>query len=559
MRGKSLIVLAFCLVLILGLGAMMSGRPSTTFADPDTPTVNSVEDRWSPLPDDSSTGLGGQSTIATSADSPIHFVCSYQLLGSGNVNVAYTADGKLGDLDNDGDLDILAATQGVQVLLNDGSGEFTQSRVPVGANALGIGDLDNDGDLDFVSVSLGENKVWFNDGAANFHHHQTLGEEYSTSVALGDLDKDGDLDILIGNRGEYGTAGQPNRVWFNDGHGHFLDSGQSLGMNKTYDVTLGDLDGDGYLDAVVVSGYQQDDEVWLNDGTGHFTKGSTLNTGWWSHGVDVGDLDDDGDLDVIVAINSFDLPVYMNDGRGNFSVGQTLGDVTRGWEVSINDLDGDGDLDVLTGNVTAWENDGSGLLTRVQSFDNKPSHGVAVGDLDGDGDLDFFVGHPWRDRVWFNEPVGHADVAVHKSVTPSSPVRVGEVLTYTLIIANNGPHWATNVVMEDILPAELEFEHGWYGWIGPMAYGRCHGHEGREWCEIPELYGLHQFVAIIRTRVIEPGIITNKASVKAGQVDPNPGNNISSISTLHPAVLYLPLIRRPQAPPSVITVPPVNQ
>ena len=39
-----------------------------------------------------------------------------------------------------------------------------------------------------------------------------------------------------------------NKIWLNDGHGVFTDSGQSLGDSNTWNAALGDLDGDGDLD-----------------------------------------------------------------------------------------------------------------------------------------------------------------------------------------------------------------------------------------------------------------------------------------------------------------------
>ena len=57
-----------------------------------------------------------------------------------------------------------------------------------------------------------------------------------------------------------------NKIFLNDGHGVFTDSGQSLGDSATFiDVALGDLDGDGDLDAFVAN------KVWVNDGSGNFT------------------------------------------------------------------------------------------------------------------------------------------------------------------------------------------------------------------------------------------------------------------------------------------------
>ena len=81
-----------------------------------------------------------------------------------------------------------------------------------------------------------------------------------------------------------GTGGDvPDRVWLNDGAGKFTDSGQRLCRSLGRSVELGDLDGDGDLDAVVATGsifegafVEQANEIWLNDGSGQFTAGQEL-------------------------------------------------------------------------------------------------------------------------------------------------------------------------------------------------------------------------------------------------------------------------------------------
>lgn len=101
----------------------------------------------------------------------------------------------------------------------------------------------------------------------------------SYSVSLRDVDGDGDLDAVVGNGpGNAEYAGEPNAVWLNDGAGHFTDSGQRIigsggtVWSITYAVALGDLDGDGDLDAFIGNARSgRADEVWVHDGTGAFT------------------------------------------------------------------------------------------------------------------------------------------------------------------------------------------------------------------------------------------------------------------------------------------------
>ena len=279
----------------------------------------------------------------------------------------------LGDLDGDGDLDAFLGLGNVpfasvhdipnEVWLNDGRGNFSDTGQRLGrAGTLGVtlGDLDGDGDLDAVTANVvGRSKVWLNDGTAKFTDGgQDLGTN-SPVVALGDLDGDDDLDAYVGQ-----ALNAPNQVWINDGQGNFSDSGQKLGRSFSNRVRLGDLDGDGDLDAFVANGDQfgtnQPNKVWLNDGLGHFTDSGQELGSLLSNGVGLADLDGDGDLDAFVANTGGNLcnrsapcgqpnKVWLNNGAGNFSdSGQDLGS-TGSVSVSLGDLDGDGDRDALVG------------------------------------------------------------------------------------------------------------------------------------------------------------------------------------------------------------------
>ncbi len=239
---------------------------------------------------------------------------------------------------------------------------------------------------------------------------QNLGSFNSYGVALGDVDGDGDLDAFGGNGNN-----QPDKVWLNDGTGIFSDSGQNLGNLRSEGVDLGDLDGDGDLDAFVTS-WGQPNKVWLNDGTGVFAdNGQNLGN---SHSVRValGDVDGDRDLDAFVG-NGHGEPnlVWLNDGTGHFADStQRLGNVSTG-HVALGDLDGDGDLDAFVGNYGAsdrvWLNNGTGVFgDSGQRLGSEGSLGVALGDLDGDGDLDAFVVHRLEqqpDEVWLNDGRGY--------------------------------------------------------------------------------------------------------------------------------------------------------
>ncbi len=209
-----------------------------------------------------------------------------------------------------------------------------------------------------------------------------LGAGQSGGLAIGDLDGDGDLDAIIAN---HVNAGQ--EIWLNNGDATFAVS--SFGGGNSTDVALGDLDGDGDLDAIVCN-TGQPNQIWLNNGDAKF---STQNIGGSldSYKVSIGDLDGDGDLDAVVANrNSQAQELLYNRGDGMFTVSTKDAGFVKSLE--IGDLDGDGDLDIFLVNFSGfpnrvWINNGAGSFTNVL-HDIDGGQDVALGDLDGDGDLD---------------------------------------------------------------------------------------------------------------------------------------------------------------------------
>ena len=320
----------------------------------------------------------------------------------------------LGDLDGDGDLDAVVANNSGQaetVWRNNGGGALsahpTTPSFGVGDSAdLALGDLDGDGDLDAVVANTNgqAETVWRNNGSGSFSAHPTtpsFGAGDSQSVALGDLDGDGDLDAVVAN-----TNGQADTVWLNNGSGSFSahPTTPSFGAGDSQSVALGDLDSDGDLDAVVANTNGQAETVWLNNGSGAFSAHPTAASFGLSDSqfVALTNLDGDGDLDAVVAnTNGQAETVWLNDGSGTFSAHPGTASFGAGdsLSVALGDLDNDGDLDAIVTNSSAqaetvWLNNGSGAFSAPLSqptFGASDSTGLALGDLDGDRDLDAVV------------------------------------------------------------------------------------------------------------------------------------------------------------------------
>ncbi len=283
---------------------------------------------------------------------------------------------------------------------------------PQRTNSIGLGDLDRDGDLDMVCSNMHDNssRVWLNDGNGTFAVTDQLLTEEGHGVAVEDVNSDGDLDIFMTCADE----NHKSRLYLNDGSARFEDSGVELGdsLISGNRIEMHDIDNDGDLDAIIMY-YQEDDKVFLNDGHGQFTEATTPipeNATW-------GDLDRDGDIDILAREVGVGFRTHLNDGHGAFAVHWEKQDSTivRG-NIGLADLDGDGDLDAVVGagggetsrKTEVWHNDGSGSFSDSGERLQVTLWGrFAFGDLNGDGYSDAFVtnfGMP--DYVWLNDGKG---------------------------------------------------------------------------------------------------------------------------------------------------------
>lgn len=255
-----------------------------------------------------------------------------------------TTDAAFADLDADGDLDLLTtnADHKNEVWINDGRGGFSLTDQALDANGqyVELGDIDNDGDLDAVITSFVnlQSKVdlWFNDGQGFFSSRSRLHIHNALVPALGDLDNDGNVDIFLGGNSFHGVSAAPSRVLLNDGLGNFTRTLQSIGIARTNDVGLADLDADGDLDAVLSNGKSHGaPTVWLNDGSAQFVE-QHLPPHLQSDAMAIGDLDGNGSVDALFgnrqegtfiwlnAERDLDLSVDVSDDGQVWSAGDTV-------------------------------------------------------------------------------------------------------------------------------------------------------------------------------------------------------------------------------------------
>ena len=321
----------------------------------------------------------------------------------------------LGDVDRDGDLDIVAGVRGNGernlLYLNNGTADPFLGVVSIeidtdgdSTRAVALGDVDQDGDLDLVAGNhLDTDRVYLNDGDADPFSDATVipilksGSTPTRSVALGDVDGDGDLDLVAGISGA-------NRLYLNDGSAAPFFSAAPAGIaigsavDLTTAVALGDVDGDGDLDLVVGNEFATVNLLYLNDGSNiPYSDANKENIAVDAHdtqSVALDDIDGDGDLDLVVGNSGSPSRLYLNNGTID-----PFGDVEAGIELRVDregedcdedgggtplfstralglgDVDGNGTIDVMTGNWNNLNGEGS-CLYRFQTFDT--TRGVAT-------------------------------------------------------------------------------------------------------------------------------------------------------------------------------------
>lgn len=331
------------------------------------------------------------------------------------------------DLDGDGWLDVATGADdddAIAILVNDGSGALLPRRlVPLddAPFSLAAGDLDGDGTVDLVANRSrhGDVAILRNDGRAGFATPEVYAIQ-SEELALGDADGDGVLDL-------YDATFWPHVVLQEAGRLVAPTPISDVGADR---VTLADLDGDGYPDAILGDGLLLGGGGFalLRGGPdGGFAPFASSTTSTARSPIAVGDIDGDGDIDLVYA-GIGTIVLRRNHGDGTFAPEEPFSVDSPGAPApALADLDGDGDLDLvvafgleLPGAVQVYWNDGHGAFRSGPTLTagGDPSVPV-VGSITGSERPDIVV--PNRFDGTLSVFQGHADGSFTRFATLSTP------------------------------------------------------------------------------------------------------------------------------------------
>ncbi|MEM1178903.1 MAG: FG-GAP-like repeat-containing protein [Acidobacteriota bacterium] len=488
----------------------------------------------------------------------------------------------LADIDGDGDLDVIAGTANDNDLLffeNTAGDGGTWSSVTIdgnfdGPSSVWIADIDEDGDMDVVAAAQDGNDIaWFEntagDGSA-WSAAQFISENLisgPTAVGAADFDGDGDLDVAATEGLSSGRV-----VWYENTVGDGSAWGAAQDLLLTFGgaagLALGDVDRNGLVDVIAVA--ETDDDVTFLPNLGGQFALETLVTAPASLGNNITDdllritathLGIAGDADLELA--TFELLfeetsgdplttneamavienvfVYLDDDEdGTWALpGDTLVatvsrpslDLDAGIQ-SVPFTDGDVNVQIQQGTPRTY-------FAVVQTTSNFTSRGLnslqvthvtEASSTAENRDTDTPVRLAWTPNTVSGPfdvnslATPSADLLIESITDSTDPVNPGGTITYTVTVRNDGDWKAENVRVTNSLPGDATFV---------STSGCAEDPAGSGTCTLGDLPLLEtaSFDLTVTANLDASGTLTYQATVSSDTVEAAMGNETASETT----------------------------
>ncbi|WP_196292754.1 T9SS type A sorting domain-containing protein [Hymenobacter ruricola] len=408
--------------VLLGTGTGSFGAV-TTFGTGSQPCGIAVADVNGDGQPDIITANNGDDTVAVLLGTGTGTFGPFTAFGTGSGSTPYGV--AVADVNGDGNPDLLTAnsdTNKAGVLLGTGTGSFGSVRTySAGPNSIpfdiAVGDVNNDGKLDLLTANAGSDTVGMllGTGTGTFGPVTALSTGSGSEpwgVVAADVDGDGRLDLLTANNSAYTTGVLLNTTPVLATR-TFLPVTNTSSGNSPRGVAVADVNGDGKLDLLTANYGNSTAGVLLGTGTGSFGAVTTFSSGGGlPRAIAVADVNGDGKPDLLTANNSISsnsVGVLLGTGTGSFGAATTFSaggnSAPRG--LAVADVNGDGKPDVLTANygtdaVGVLLGTGTGSFGAVSTYStgsNSQPRDLAVADVNGDGKLDVLTANLFNNTV----------------------------------------------------------------------------------------------------------------------------------------------------------------
>ena len=312
------------------------------------------------------------------------------------------------DLDNDNSFEIITSSYQLNQAENQKLSVFKKNSTSSSyeeniinfyfsaANAVQIADLDNDGNNDIISAfkSIVWNKNHGNDiFSSQYLISQNINDLSTVDVEVKDLDNDGWLDII-------GITGGNLEIYKNINGTSFIPIHTQVISEGGEDIEISDINNDGYFDILIShrNGENPISKV-LNNGNFDFENITPIytfgGTGFKAYNFKCGDVDNDGYIDIVVGASDVsEIHWLNNDGNGNFTYQHIVSSIACN-KIDIGDVDNDGNIDILTAGSYSYgasdinwlKKDSEGFSSPI-TIDTQSLKSITLGDINNDGFLD---------------------------------------------------------------------------------------------------------------------------------------------------------------------------